>query len=335
MGNIESHPEDQRRKIYGGVSSHQQRVRQHTRPCAESRICSKVVPGGVHQQTAPTLFSIENRIEEYENEEQKLQRAYEKLREKRAAAFRQEMLEFEMRYNPYEVLGLSDMTTDVDAIKRAYKKQALRYHPDKGGDERKFAIVTKSFAYIMKKLEKLQYNAALPHEMKQSQESFVQSRPQTQNVLLDTKRLDMNKFNQVFEDHRLYDPTQDGYGDDMVHDSRTREPETLPQTQLFTGAFNKEIFDRTFEEQKRDNVTQEVVIYDEPEPLLSGKLAFYEMGTGKIDDFGRSDRVSGSNYSDYKKAHSTHSKLIDPLKVQYKTLRQHRRASTGSQQHIV
>lgn len=37
--------------------------------------------------------------------------------------------------------------------------------------------------------------------------------------------------------------------------------------------------------------------YDEPEPLLSGKLAFYQMGTDKINDLGRSGRVSDSNYA--------------------------------------
>ncbi|MCF5283422.1 DnaJ domain-containing protein, partial [Pseudomonas syringae] len=31
----------------------------------------------------------------------------------------------------YEHLGLSDMTADLSAVKKAYKKAALKYHPDK------------------------------------------------------------------------------------------------------------------------------------------------------------------------------------------------------------
>ena len=37
----------------------------------------------------------------------------------------------------YEVLGVSK-TSDANEIKKAYKKLAVKHHPDKGGDEEEF-----------------------------------------------------------------------------------------------------------------------------------------------------------------------------------------------------
>ena len=41
--------------------------------------------------------------------------------------------------DPYEILGLADRRdASADDIKKAYRKAALRNHPDKGGDAEKF-----------------------------------------------------------------------------------------------------------------------------------------------------------------------------------------------------
>jgi len=40
-------------------------------------------------------------------------------------------------------LGIQKDATDKD-IKKAYRKKALKEHPDKGGDEEKFKEITKA-----------------------------------------------------------------------------------------------------------------------------------------------------------------------------------------------
>ena len=43
----------------------------------------------------------------------------------------------------YELLGVSKDATDND-IKKAFRKKALKEHPDKGGDEEKFKEINKA-----------------------------------------------------------------------------------------------------------------------------------------------------------------------------------------------
>jgi DnaJ family protein B protein 4 len=44
----------------------------------------------------------------------------------------------------YDVLGVSKAANDVE-LKKAYRKLALRHHPDKGGDEEKFKEISKAY----------------------------------------------------------------------------------------------------------------------------------------------------------------------------------------------
>ena len=57
-----------------------------------------------------------------------------------------------MNKNPYKVLGLPD-NADIDAVKKAYRKLALQYHPDKNTDPsavEKFKEISSAYETITK-----------------------------------------------------------------------------------------------------------------------------------------------------------------------------------------
>ncbi|KAM6497496.1 hypothetical protein JOM56_007969 [Amanita muscaria] len=47
----------------------------------------------------------------------------------------------------YKILGVSKECTEVD-VKKAYRKESLKHHPDKGGDEEKFKLVVEANAVL-------------------------------------------------------------------------------------------------------------------------------------------------------------------------------------------
>lgn len=47
----------------------------------------------------------------------------------------------------YKILGVSRDCSDIE-IKKAYRKESLVHHPDKGGDEEKFKLVNEAFSVL-------------------------------------------------------------------------------------------------------------------------------------------------------------------------------------------
>lgn len=64
-----------------------------------------------------------------------------------------------MGRNYYDVLGVPKGTSDEAAIKKAYKKSALKFHPDRpGGDKVKFQEVSEAFEVLSDARKKQLYD---------------------------------------------------------------------------------------------------------------------------------------------------------------------------------
>ena len=217
-------------------------------------------------------------------------------------------------YNSYEILGL-DQGCSFDEIKKAYKKRALQYHPDRGGNKAIFALIKKAYNDLLAEYEQEhQFENKINQEVSNSQyEADLTSG--FQNRYVDKDNFNINKFNKVFNEYRIDDDNDDGYGE-LMNNKDTGNIE-MDKTVNRSSNFSVNSFNQNFNQQKKRNHSTKIIEYKEPEALIStDRLGFSELGGGKIDDF--SSNSSNMQYTDYKKAHITDTTLIDPNQVNYK-----------------
>ena len=224
----------------------------------------------------------------------------------------------QLKYNPLQILGLSEDThyTVLD-IKKAYKNLALRYHPDKGGSEEVFKILTKAYIYLLKRTEGDNYVEKNFMDLKNN---FDREPPPNNMSSNSYDDFNVKNFNKVFEENRLEDDDRDfGYGDWKTTDT-SEEPK-----KIFNQKFTTDIFNQVFNELKQTNSTkQDVIVYEEPQILTtSNKFAFSEVDYKKTDDYSKEYDIQDGNsrqgiyYMDYKRAY-TETTLINPEVVKHR-----------------
>lgn len=62
-----------------------------------------------------------------------------------------------MTFKLYDTLGI-DKSASIEDIKKAYKKLAIQYHPDKGGDQEKFKEITNAYKILSDPKERDKYD---------------------------------------------------------------------------------------------------------------------------------------------------------------------------------
>jgi hypothetical protein len=142
---------------------------------------------------------------------------------------------------------------------------------------------------------------------------------------MDKDKFDVKLFNKIYEQNKLWDSNDDGYGDFMKS-----EESPDPPSEVFSNKFNLNIFNSTFENHK-DKLTannqNQLQIYNEPRELVSSATGFTEIDifAKKVDDFSKPLPVAGVGgkndlaYTDLKTAYTSRGAFIDPSKVEYKT----------------
>lgn len=66
---------------------------------------------------------------------------------------------YTMAMDPYKTLGVDASATDAD-IKKAFRKLAVQYHPDRGGDESKFKEINTAYDTIKTADKRQQYDTS-------------------------------------------------------------------------------------------------------------------------------------------------------------------------------
>ena len=179
-----------------------------------------------------------------------------------------------------EVLGLEEEVALTEAaLKKAYKRVALKAHPDKGGTEEEFEAITRAHAYLgeillrIKGGRKKEGVVEAPEVLQDSRKDESKQWEMVEPVRLNPKKLDMNAFNQMFEQTRIPDPEEDGYGDWLKGaDTATAGPK-------FGGKFNRDVFNKAFEEEAAARRARggEVALR-QPEALTLAPMSGVELG---------------------------------------------------------
>lgn len=182
-------------------------------------------------------------------------------------------------------IGENETLTE-EQLKLAYKKAAVRAHPDKGGSEQQFEAVTRAYAYLSEILQRVRGTKKTtgtldaPAVTAEAREGDSKRWEHVKPVRIDPKNMNMTAFNSMFEQTRLPDPDDDGYGDWLK--GQQQDDEAAPK---FSGKFNRDVFMRTFEEEARKKAEQTNLIVHPELMALNSSAAGVELGREKPATF--------------------------------------------------
>ena len=259
----------------------------------------------------------EDRIK-FEMEQKKRQQEFEERQKRRRVEFNSKLKDFEQGpINAQKLFGLPD-NYDLDMLNKAYKKLALQFHPDRvGGSNQKFRTVTQSYMLLMEKYKEKEQDKSY-FDLKRDADSFFQKQKENKERVgrMDKDRFDVKLFNKIYEENRLHDPNDEGYGNWFQSEENTYE-----QPKIFSDKFNLNIFNTVFEQMKTEQTSNQIQKKNiDPTALVSksNQIGFTELGGGDIDNFGKDTaKRHDLNFSDLREAY-TKTHLINPNAGDYR-----------------
>jgi curved DNA-binding protein CbpA len=214
------------------------------------------------------------------------------------------------KLDPYKILKVSK-NYDEKVLKKAYLKAAMKAHPDRGGSPQAFQQVSIAFTVLQKKLKERENNHSHTELRDSSKDYYTQQLNQPKVNVNMTENFDVDVFNKIYDENKIPEVYDEGYGS-WMNSNPALESE---QSKMFQNGFNKDMFNSTFENYKREqsqrNPQNQLVKYQEPEVKISMSNAdsIMTLGQDKITDFsGNSDNLT---YTDYKQAFTDGATLID------------------------
>ena len=273
----------------------------------------KFDPNNFNDQIKDYKTSIENEKNVFEENIKKQKDEFYEYQTNKKNLLEKKIKEFEDNYDPWDILGLEYGSYNIIDIKKAYRKNALKYHPDKAGKkyENLFNIINQSYIYLLQKAEE---ENEFEHKINQDviRKDYESYSDGMENMHIDKDNFNINKFNEIFEKFRLNDENDEGYGDLLKNDKTENQP-------FFNSKVSNQIFNEHFNKIK-ENKSNALIEYDEPNSLnASGTLTVGQLGGDYSEGFGSSNDNLG--YTDIKQAYYEDNLLINPDKVKIKNYR--------------
>ena len=204
-----------------------------------------------------------------------------------------------------EVLGLQEeVALTEETLKKAYKRSTLKNHPDKGGSEKEFEKVTRAYAYLGEILRRIHggrsttVNVDAPNVLKDSRSKEYDSVKHVEPIRLNPNKLDMDAFNKMFEQTRIPDPDEDGYGDWL---GKEKDETNNPK---FSGKFNRDVFNQMFEDDAKDNSSKGNYIIHQPQSMIMAPTLGIELGRDRPESYTAAYNAD-LNFTDLKQAYTT------------------------------
>ena len=209
-----------------------------------------------------------------------------------------------------EVLGLEEeVSLTPELLKSVYKKAALRNHPDKGGSEKEFEKVTRAYAYLSEILRRIhggrkaEGKVEAPTVLKDSRRTESKEWQHVEPVKLNPKKLDLDAFNKMFEQTRIPDPEEDGYGDWLKNEQSSSSSTT------FSGKFNRDVFNQMFDDEAKKKAYTGNFIIHQPEALLMAPTMGIELGRGKPESYTAPSTGKNMYFTDLKQAYTLENNI--------------------------
>jgi len=196
-----------------------------------------------------------------------------------------------MELDPYKVLGIS-YDADLKQIRDNFKKLVLINHPDRGGNARNFEIIKNAYSYLykykidqQKQLQKEQRTFDKYTNSRNFQTESLDKEFSKMKINPNDKNLDKNKFNKLFELHKISDADDRGY-----------------QSKRSNKRLDYDEIQRRNENKKQEKL--EIQVYEEPEPIELTTDNYKKLGIKYVKDFSQNVGKQGSNYCDFQKAYT-------------------------------
>ena len=276
----------------------------------------KFTPYNFNDEVGQYNKELEDERIEFDKKEKERRMLFNKNEQHKKEYLNTQIQNFEKEYNPWDIIGLEYNNLNVDDIKKAYKKSALKYHPDKAGKkyEDLFQLITQSYIYLLNKAEQSNSLETKINKKVEKMDYEDNINQRMENIYVNKDKFDLSKFNQIFDQYKVPTKFDKGYSDMMKEEIKSKNDE------IFGTNFNKDIFNSHFDKIKKNKKeTYDVIEYNEPIALEASSFTYNQsqLGMDDIDDFGAVNS-NGLSYTDYKKAHVDETTLIDVSKVKYK-----------------
>jgi len=294
-------------------------------------------PRGKALQTTQQLNTIDALSKHYKTEAEREEAEFKIEEERRRKEFLEKQRQRRMNYQA-KLSDLDKHNIDalkmfqlgakytLDELKQAYKKLAMKTHPDKvGGNAEQFQLITKCYMSLLEKYRNRESDKHF-NDLKKGSQNYLEDQQQFRSVgTIDKDKFDAKLFNKIYEENKLWESSDDGYGSWFSSEKTDAEA----PNEIFGNKFNLNVFNSTFEDYKEKITSQSGAIqeYRDPQELISCSTGFTDIDiyARKIDDFSKPLPIAGAGsgrelaYTDLKTAYTSKGAFIDPSKVEYKT----------------